>query len=84
MITIYKYTLKIADEQTIDLPEGTEFLHAGEQQGKLRIWVTHDTDATLKPHKFFIFGTGEPVHEKARQYLATVQIDCLVWHVFGG
>lgn len=31
MMTVWKFTLQVTDEQTIEMPQGAEILHVGQQ-----------------------------------------------------
>lgn len=81
---IYKYHLDIADTQTIEVPAGAEFLTAQMQRGQLYVWAIVDTDRLFEKEYFVIVGTGHPMPEKPKllQFIATVQQEVFVWHVF--
>jgi hypothetical protein len=86
MKTIYKYTLELADHQTIEVPADAEFLTAQMQNGKLCVWAIVDTDNLTEKEYFVIVGTGSgmPDRPKILQFLGTVQQagGALIWHVF--
>ena len=81
---VFKYELKLVDEQEITVPEGTKLLHVDIVDGKVYVW------AQVFPNRIGkhivgirIAGTGHPINY-ATSYIGTV-IDRekgLVWHVF--
>jgi hypothetical protein len=86
-MVIYKYILKHAGHQTVDLPFPFTILRTGEQHGNLCIWVHHDPDAPKKQHDLHMFGTGETIPDRFthRDFIDTVQMsNGMVWHLFGG
>lgn len=89
MKAIWKYQLKVTEEQEISLPIGAQILTVQELVGIPCIWVLVDPLETMKEIKTIrIVGTGHPADDVTReQYLGTVQICSisghhLVWHVF--
>ena len=84
MNSIRKYPLRIADEQTIDFPEGAEVLAVQVQKGTPCLWVRVDPAAPKTPRKIITHGTGHPVPETTGRYIGTYQIEggALVFHVF--
>jgi hypothetical protein len=83
--TIYKYTLEIVDNQSIEVPTGAEFLTVQIQHGKLCVWAIVDPSRRTEFEHFFIVGTGHPIPSlETLQHLGTVQLagGSLVWHVF--
>lgn len=85
MRTIYKYPIKITDEQEIPMPADAEVLHVGlDPQGTPCLWAMVETDKPVEPVSVLVFGTGGPVaFESLRHVGSFVQISC-VWHVFLG
>jgi hypothetical protein len=89
MRTIWKFPLKIADSQTIDVPDGAQFLCVQAQGDVPTAWFKVNTTNTSKQAwQVFIVGTGNPYPEeaanRAADYVGTVQTDggSLVWHVW--
>lgn len=84
MNTIWKYVLDITDKQTLFMPREAEFLHVGEQNGRLCVWAEVDTDNGLEPVDVFICGTGNqlPVFGAGVLYVGTAQVGEFVWHVY--
>ena len=85
METIWKYTLKIADEQEVDMPSGAGILCVQMQHGTLCLWAVADPDHDVRPHVIRIRGTGHRVEPGIGKYIGTAQDSMgLVWHVFDG
>lgn len=87
MITIYKYPIEITDTQNLELPIGCRILTAQLQNDNLWLWVLVDTNAPIFIDKTIrIFGTGNPIEPTRNlgnlQYLSTVQMNILVFHIF--
>lgn len=83
--TIYKYPLKVSDEQTILLPKGAQMLTVQIQNGQPCLWVLIDPSNLPESRKVFIRGTAQDVTGLGR-YISTFQIygGDLVFHVFEG
>lgn len=84
MNTIFKWALQETDVQTINVPEGTTFLHVGEQNGVLCLWGMTNMSGGTIPRTIAVVGTGNwaPTIDEAT-YIGTVQMSSgLVWHVF--
>lgn len=85
MITIWKQTLEITDQQFIEVPDGAELLTVQIQHGEPQLWFKCDSDV-MKVYKCLrIYGTGNLIRPSAdEKYLATFQIHggSLVFHVF--
>ena len=83
MKTIFKYTLHMFSEQTIDMPKGAQLLTAQMQNGVPCVWALVDTNADDAKRTIFIHGTGhEIIHD--HPWVATFQDRAFVWHVFDG
>lgn len=65
-------------------------VHVGLQDGQITVWIEREVSAFAKGHPcdmyFQVVATGEefPIGPKTtdREYLATVQIDWTVWHIY--
>ena len=80
MKVIHKYPL--IGDGCVNLREGSEVLHVGEQNGKLCLWATVDPEAKICPLKFVAIATGHVV-PPGHRHIDTVQIrNGDVWHVF--
>lgn len=84
MKVIYKYPLELQDSQFLLLPEAHQVLSVQVQNERLYLWASVDTDFPIEKVQIRIIGTGHPIlfdHENYF-YVATVQMNTLVWHVF--
>jgi hypothetical protein len=85
VITIYKYELKVTDNQVVEIHDEHKILNAQLQDGRICMWVGVDTDTKKVPVNVKLVGTGNPIDQKELEgydYLATVQEGFFVWHVF--
>lgn len=89
MITIWKYPLKLQDEQDIDLEAVCiKPLTVQIQDDLLYLWALVDTGNAPFTSKVrvYIRGTGHPCKDEMvlnATYLNTVQLSSgLVWHIF--
>lgn len=83
MKIVYKYPLKVEDEQELNLPFGAVVLSANFQGEALCIWALVDMDEDfVKKQIIYIHGTGHPIIEENSRFINTVFIDSLVFHVF--
>lgn len=92
MRTVYKYELRIEDEQVVRLPAGARLLSVGVQTDDspalvyrtLSLWALVDTQAPPVARRVYIVGTGHPAgHVASAEYVGTVNDALrLVWHVF--
>lgn len=87
--TIWKYTLPIADESTIELPDCAQPLAVDmDPSGEgIALWAAVSPDRPARPHRFYVRGTGHPLFPAIPdKHLGTVidRTRGLVWHVFDG
>jgi hypothetical protein len=87
MRTIWKFTLEIANTQTIAMPQGAQILDVQWQGGFPCMWAIVDTETAAGVRKFEIYGTGTPMDSQAGlsaglYYVATFQQSPFVWHLF--
>ena len=86
MQAIWKETLNVTDEQTVNLPVNSKVLCVQEQGGHPCLWFT--VPDVLNPNKetrtFLMYGTGHRHQSIDGVYIGTFQImrDSLVFHVF--
>lgn len=89
--TIWKYGLKVADEQTVKLPKGAQILTAQNQGDGLSpcLWALVDPEkqSVTEPRIIETFGTGHEIDDAPpvmRSYIGTYQLHggALVFHVF--
>jgi hypothetical protein len=85
---IYKYPLRIADEQYIPIADTSRILAVQVQQGELVLWAIIDIDTMDDGGRTLILcrGTGHDFTGDEREYIGTVQTHdgALVWHFFKG
>lgn len=85
MKTIWKFPLKVADTQVIDIPMPADILTIQMQGETPCLWALVNPDAEEKAIKAIaIFGTGHPLPDRAMTYIGTFQLHggALVFHVF--
>lgn len=81
MKRIYRYDLPKIN-QALLVPEGAEFLQAGEQNGDVVVWALVDATATSVNRNVAVYGTGHEVPDNPGVYLNTVFVGSYVYHVF--
>jgi hypothetical protein len=82
MMTIWKYSLTLLDEQQIQIPEGAKILSVQIQNDEICIWALVDTERPKETRSIGIIGTGNPCWCPNWNYIGTVQQDAFVWHIF--
>ena len=89
MKTIYKYPLKLVDEQTIALPKGAHILSVQWIRDSICVYALVDLGATeCEVRQFVIIGTGQPIAPNTipvvHYFLGTVYNpdQTLVFHIF--
>ncbi len=86
MTTIWKYELRVADEQTVMMPKGARILSVAVQRGKPCLWaMVDDREEKRVARTIQLHGTGllAPGAEND-VFIGTVLLDggWLVYHVF--
>lgn len=81
---VFKYTLKVTDEQTIEIPSPADLLTVQIQHGMPQLWAIVDENTKTRPITLLTVGTGNPMPDNYRKYLGTYQLSggALVFHVF--
>ncbi len=90
MKRIFKYQLKLTDEQELKLPKSASILSVINQNGVPTVYVLiDDEEKETFTWNFYIVGTGNPADHidyhssfKILHFLNTIQIDPFVWHIF--
>lgn len=85
MRTIYKYPIKIEDEQVIQVPVGATILSVQVQKEQPCVWIAVDTAQSVHARRLYLVGTGQPCqHVNGCKYVGTFQIQNgnLVFHLF--
>lgn len=81
---IWKWSLRVADEQILELPEGAQILDVQIQGGMPQLWALVNPTAPKQPRNIAIYGTGHPVPENPGTYIASFQMHdgALAFHAF--
>lgn len=82
---IYKYPLKLQNEQMVEMPQGAVVLAVQTQRETPCLWAQVDPSAPVIKRRFMTYGTGHPIVDyKAGHYVGTYQLQRgdLVFHVF--
>ncbi len=90
MKTIWKYPVDVIEfllrkegTQRVMMPTGAEILSAQMQGGQLCLWVLAEpSSGEQAAREIHIVGTGRPISDIPRRFIATVQAGPIVWHVF--
>lgn len=75
----------MADTQMVEMPCKSHILTAQMRGKTLCLWALVDVEEYQLPkinREIEIHGTGNPITDKPRHYIATVQYGPWVWHVF--
>ncbi len=81
---IWKFNLKVQEEQIIETPENAEILDVQMQDGQPVMWIICDPKAPKIEVKINMHGTGWTIDNNRSNdhYLGTVQQGSIVWHYF--
>ena len=81
---IWKWTLILTGEQTIEIPLAAEILTVQMQGDNPQLWALCDEHAHKSVRHIAIYGTGQPMPENPGKYIATFQLHngALVFHAF--
>lgn len=87
MQKIYKFELKLEDEQEVIMPAGSKILPTVQvQEGKVVIWAVCTPSDKTEKITILTFGTGnsisDEITDKKMRYVGTYQKDWFVGHVF--
>ncbi len=84
-MVVWKYQLRVADQQVIEMPEHAIVLDVQTQYGQPCIWALVDPKALLESVSIRTIGTGHEVPDGQRlDYIGTYQLadGSIVYHVF--
>jgi len=85
MTTIYKYPIRIEDEQMIEMPFGAKCIHVGLDPDETPcIWAKVESTNTPEPVRVFIAGTGHPLPDEPAEHVGSFKQAGFMWHVFIG
>ena len=81
---IWKWTLKLTDVQTIEVPVGAKLLSVQAQQDAIQLWAMCDENAPKEPRQIALYGTGNPMPDDVGEYISTFQMynGNIVLHAF--
>ena len=82
--TVWKFPLRLIEQQVVLMPLGAEVVFVGVQQKAITLWARCDPTALKVPVHVAICGTGHPCPSEGEgEYVGSVLQDTgLVWHVF--
>lgn len=80
---IYKYPIRVAPEQYVDMPSAARILSVQVQHDTLCLWAVIDPEAPVHPRMIRVVATGK-TFDNDGAYLGTVQLERgqFVFHVF--
>jgi len=81
---IWKWTLKVNNQQKISMPAGAKPLSVQIQHGGLQLWALCDENAQRVERTIAIYETGESIPDEPGEFIGTFQAGGggLVFHVF--
>jgi len=83
---VWKFPLRPADVNEIEMPKGAEVLTIDTQAGYPMMWAKVDPDAEKETRHFRVAGTGHELGVGVGEYLGTFQVRgrarALIFHVF--
>jgi len=79
---IWKFPLPLEDLVEVSMPKDSRILSLACQDGQICMWAKCDPDAPKVTRKFVIAGTGHPLPFGLGEFIGTVLMGPLVWHVF--
>ena len=93
MRSVQQYTIQVADEVVLLMPEGARLLHLAERidapPKELHLWAEVDDSQPLQERTFRIYGTGYPIPgDVPLHHVGTVDIWVglegrpVTWHVY--
>ncbi len=81
--TTHKQTISARNGvQTLQIEAGSQILAVQNQAGAITLWYECMPGLEMVNRTFLVIGTGFPLPEGDRRYIATVQTGELVWHVW--
>lgn len=84
MKSIWKYPLKVTDEQRVEITIGSDILSVLNQNEQIVMYVAVSDSPTIIARQVCIRGTGHPAGEIPPDFLGSVSLHggSLVFHVF--
>jgi hypothetical protein len=86
MKSIWKFPLRVEDEQEVMMPYGAEILCVQVQNGVPCLWAEVESTNTAQARIIRTRGTGHPFVGKHGEYVGTYQLDdgAFLGHVYDG
>lgn len=81
-MSIWKFALPLKGLVCVEMPKGADLLSVDDQRGQICLWALCNTKADTVKRWFRIIGTGHQIDSEVGKFVATVQQDSFVWHVF--
>jgi hypothetical protein len=82
MKSIFKFPLQLRANQTVEMQPDAEILSVQKQNETITIWAVVDPEVEMIQRRFRIVATGEEFTDEGLEYIGTVQLSGLVWHIF--
>lgn len=82
-MVIWKFPLRLVDEQVIEVPGLINVISAVNQDGNLCLYAEVKPDDPPAKVKVFVVGTGNPAHHvEEALFVDTVMMGPFVWHIY--
>lgn len=81
MITIWKFTIPMAESAEIEMPTGAQLLHVGMQNRSVQLWAQVNTEAPTTIRHFHVRGTGHSIPDNEK-HVGSIQDPPFVWHLY--
>lgn len=84
MTEVWKFWLgEFGSPQPLTMPLGARLLHvAAAVDGGIALWALVDPSHPTVERSFVVLGTGWSYDLSSAEYVGTVRVDWLMWHVF--
>jgi len=81
---IWKYEIRLAERQSVEMPSGAKVLFVGVQVPNICLWAEVDPEAEKQIRLVSVFGTGHPMPDDPGSYIGTFMLHggALVFHVY--
>lgn len=81
---IWKFPVKVTDDQWVGMPSGAKIFFVGEQSGQVCLWAEVDPAAPTQSRLIRIFGTGQPMPNNPGFYIGSFMLHdgALVFHAY--
>jgi len=81
MRTIWKTSVRLAGENTIEMPVGAKVIMVAKRDMVPTIWFEVETENPMEDRHFHVVGTGHPIPEQARHVGSWISTP-FVWHLY--